>query len=47
MWKAKADVAARVHAASPADWPRLAAASGGLRHDLALKAASGEQLAEV
>ena len=28
-------------------WPRLAEAPGSLRHDLALKAASGEQLAEA
>ena len=27
-------------AAQPADWPRLAAAPGSLRHDLALRAAS-------
>eukprot|EP00964_Phaeocystis_antarctica_P052797 scaffold30932_cov86-Phaeocystis_antarctica.AAC.1 len=29
-------------AAQAADWPRLAEARGSLRHDLALKGASGE-----
>eukprot|EP00964_Phaeocystis_antarctica_P015992 scaffold8850_cov72-Phaeocystis_antarctica.AAC.5 len=31
-----------VGAAQPADWPRLAEVPGSLRHDLALKEASGE-----
>ena len=33
---------ASIHAAQPAEWPSLAEALGSLRHDLALRAASGE-----
>ena len=40
MWKTRPLWPAS--AAQAADWPRLAEARGSLRHDLALKGASGE-----
>ena len=40
MWKTRPIWPAS--AAQAADWPRLAEAQGSLRHDLALKGASGE-----
>ena len=40
MWKTRPVWPAS--AAQAADWPRLAEARGSLRHDLALKGASGE-----